>query len=104
MSASVPESEWVWCGWAGHCIGAPKCLLRLHTRVGDYRVSTVGAYVPRSKDYKEIGYQRFAETYVFRVSGHGVHGEGEVSEWSKIDTVAYPRAARRSAHARLGQS
>lgn len=97
MSA-IPESEWIWCGYAGHFICSEACHMHLHTRVGDYRISTVGDYHPPdfadprcapTKKMKDIGYGRKFETFVFRVSGEGLHGEGKVSEWSEIDAEGY---------------
>lgn len=86
---SVPESEWVWCGYAGHFIGARSCHFHLSTRVGRYRVSTVGDYHPSShtdEEPKQIGLGRLYETFVFEVDGHGGHGEGEVTSWSEVDS------------------
>jgi hypothetical protein len=87
---SVPESEWVWCGYAGHFIGAISCRFHLSTRVGGYRVSTVGDFHPPSlpgdgEGPKEIGLRRLYETFVFQVDGHGEHGEGDVTDWSEVD-------------------
>jgi hypothetical protein len=100
-SAPIPESEWVWCGYPGHMIASDSCLLHLHTRVGDYRVSTVGDYHPsdlhdprggRTKEAQNIGVGRKYETFVFRVSGDGEHGEGEVDDWGEIDAEGYNEA------------
>jgi hypothetical protein len=86
---SVPAAEWVWCGFAGHFVGARNCRFHLCTRVGRYRVSTVGDYHPSTADGeapKEIGLGRLYETFVFEVDGHGEHGEGEVVDWSEVDS------------------
>ena len=98
----IPASKWVWCGYAGHFIGSSSCLLHLHTRVGDYRISTVGDYHPAdlddapryrpTKEAEEIGCDRKYETYVFRVTGHGEHGEGEVVSFSEIWSDSYNEA------------
>ena len=100
----VPESEWVWCGFAGHFICASRCRLHLHTRIGNYRISTVGAFVAREgdKEYDTVGHNRWAETFVFRVEGDGLHGEGEVSEWAEIDTRGYSLKEVESGAAELG--
>lgn len=82
----IPPDEWVWCGLPGHFIGAHSCEFHLHTRVGDYRVSTVGDYRP-SGPYTEpvkVGLGRLYETFVFRAEAHGEHGEGEVADWGEI--------------------
>lgn len=90
---SVPESEWVWCGYAGHLIAAQNCRFHLCTRVGDFRISTVGDYHPAGSPpngpAEEIGLHRFYETYVFCVVGDG---EGEVADWSEVDSEAYQTA------------
>ena len=95
---------WIWCGTAGHFIGARNCHLHLNTRVGNYRISTIGMYrPPYSPDQdKEVGWGRTAETFVFRVEGFGEHGEGEISDWSEIDSEGYsdPIAAERG-HMRM---
>lgn len=93
----IPPSEWRWYGWAGHFIGWRDCRFHLCTQIGDYLVSTVGAYLPDSRvrdvlapirgialegqgddretdwmrkvGYEKIGVDRTYETMVFRVSG-----------------------------------
>lgn len=68
----IPESEWKWFGYAGHLIVAEDCYFHLTTQVGDYLVSTIGAWVPshrreRSNNkYEEIGVGRLFETAVFK--------------------------------------
>lgn len=92
---SVPESEWVWCGYAGHFCAASSCLMHMNTRVGDYRISTVGDYRDsRTGKQKPIGAgaDSLYETFVFRVSGEGQHGEGEVDDWGEIDSERYATA------------
>lgn len=92
---TVPRSKWVWCGYAGHFIGSPRCLMHLHTRVGDYRISTVGDYRPREDAPAEpigAGYEAMYETFVFPVFGYGHHGEGEVDGWLEIDSRRYATA------------
>lgn len=94
MSA-IPRNKWVWCGYAGHFVGASSCLMHLHTRVGDYRISTVGDYHPSGQpDAHPIGAGKDAlyETFVFKVDGHGTHGEGDVSDWGEIDSQRYATA------------
>lgn len=101
---AIPANKWIWCGYAGHFVAASSCLMHLHTRVGDYRISTVGDYRPDmvydratkglrdriSEDGSdEIGVNRKYETFVFRVQGEGLHGEGEVAEWSEIWSEGY---------------
>ncbi|GIV03687.1 MAG: hypothetical protein KatS3mg015_2517 [Fimbriimonadales bacterium] len=89
----IPESEWVWCGYPGHFSASDSCRLHLNTRVGDYRISTVGDYRPphalEEEEPQEIGLWRKYETCVFRVSGHGEHGEGVVEDWREIELRGY---------------
>lgn len=67
----IPESEWQWCGYAGHFIAARGCRFHLHTRIGDYTVSTLGDYYPSDADPDgpptEVGLGRLYETMVFAV-------------------------------------
>ena len=93
----IPAEQWQWYGWAGHLIVGHDCRFHLCTVIGDYIVSTVGAYLPdsnvrdtmasvegiqldgrgdarradwmRKKGYVEIGYQRLYETMVFKTNG-----------------------------------
>lgn len=80
---AIPESEWVWCAYPGHFIGSCNCRMHLNTRVGDWRISTVGDYwphpLPGEKQKREtIGWNRWYETAIVHVTGHGEHGDGEV--------------------------
>jgi hypothetical protein len=86
---SVPVADWQWFGHAGHFIAADSCMFRLHTRIGDKRISTIGDYYPAGHEGaqpQEIGWGRTHETFVFEVDGPG---EGVVRTWSEIDTDAY---------------
>jgi len=85
-SNAIAPSGWKWYGHAGHFMCGRWCRFHLCTEVGPYVVSTVGQYVhPRhskgtelteiewleaNPNGEEIGYQRFYETMVFRVTGH----------------------------------
>lgn len=82
---------WVWCGYAGHFVGAKSCQFHLHTRVGNYRVSTVGDYHPGGREEMETlgAGDCFYETFVFRVEGMGTHGEGDVVDWSEVEVDRY---------------
>ena len=86
----VPASKWRWDGHAGHFIASDHCRFRLHTRIGDYRISTVGDWYPDGSTEDEPraigGGGRTHETYVFRVTGEGA---GEVETWSEIDADGY---------------
>jgi hypothetical protein len=85
---TIPSSKWRWDGHPGHLIVAGRCRFHLHTRIGDYRISTIGDWFPEGwegETGKKIGVDRTHETFVFRVTGPGV---GE-SDWSEIDTDVY---------------
>lgn len=93
MSA-IPESEWRWFGHAGHYIVARSCLHHLHTRVGNFRISTVGDYrYPHdASTATEVGFDRLYETYVFRLDGECAQcdppcHQGEVADWCEIDSL-----------------
>ena len=82
----IPRSQWRWDGHAGHLIISAKCRFHLNTRIGDYRISTVGDYFPDGADTpQEIGARRTHETFVFRVSGPG----GGDCDWLEIDSDVY---------------
>ncbi len=60
----IKREEWIWKGLPGHFICANKCIFRLHTVIGKYRISTVGAMYEGNK-MEEIGLNRHYETFVF---------------------------------------
>jgi hypothetical protein len=92
----IPEREWIWTGWAAHLIVGEDCRFHLCTDIGDYRVSTVGAYLPdagvreilaesrgitlegrgdarraswrRQVGWEDVGHRRKFETMVFRLA------------------------------------
>jgi hypothetical protein len=73
-----------WSGLAGHFIGSANCCFHLNTRVGRYRISSVGCYHPDRKSDKptEIGFGRFYETFAFRVDRNG-----KIKQYSEIDGI-----------------
>lgn len=87
-------------GYPGHFIAAPWCLFHLHTSVdGRYRVSTVGDYRPAHERHvervgpmREIGYQRYFETMVFRLGR-----DGDPASWSEMDADGYATAEEAAA-------
>lgn len=89
-------TKWVWCGYPGHFIGAADCQMHLHTRVGDFRVSTVGDYRPPGHTHgpKPIGAgeDSLYETFVFEVAGFGEHGEGTPTTWGEVEARRYATA------------
>lgn len=93
---AVPRRAWVQCGFAGHFCAANNCRFHLHTRIGRYRVSTVGEYHPFSSGKRStMGIEdwQFYETAIFEVDGPGTHGEGEVVAWDEQAMVYYETGA-----------
>lgn len=83
LPSPIPESEWVWCAYPGHFIASANCRMHLNTRVGNWRISTLGDYWPHpiggdQLRRSEIGWQRFYETAIVEVEGDGEHGDGVV--------------------------
>lgn len=99
MSKTIPETDWIWHGTPGHFICWYACCFRLHTTVGEYRVSSIGCYHPsddpnRTGKPSEIGLGRLYETMVFRNNS-----EGEALDYSEIDWAGYnDEAAAREGH------
>lgn len=92
--ARIPESEWVWHGMAGHFCAGNSCRFHLATEVGNFRVSTIGAYVsPLDKEnYSEVGHQRKYETMVFRIAdGQAVCTCGcqmkDLESWTELEML-----------------
>lgn len=102
----IPESKWVWHGFAAHFCCGEWCRFHLATTVGNYLVSTVGKYVHPSKsgasektereflkdnpEGEEIGYGRYYETMVFKAGAPCSCGCGIPSiDGSEIDSGCY---------------
>ena len=81
--------EWIWRGEPGHYILANRCCFHLHTIIGNYRISTVGALYERDAngepvgEMQEVGPGRFYETYVYELESDGA--EIDIKAISKID-------------------
>jgi len=93
MANRIPESEWVWYGFAGHFIGGKDCAYHLCTRIGGYLISTVGMYYPglsRGASPTPIGAGKDAilETYVFRCDGEDSDGN-PITGLNEIDSERY---------------
>lgn len=83
----IPMTQWKWLGRAGHFCAANRCLHHLHTHVGKFCISTVGDFRPDMKGsdigkMEAIGYNRYYETFVFRLLPDGA------IELSEIDVLA----------------
>ena len=67
----IPREQWKYKGIPGHFCCARKCVFRLHTIIGKYKISTVGAMYDIDKyghpvgDMQEIGCGTHYETMVF---------------------------------------
>lgn len=83
--AAIPASKWLWDGHPGHLIVSYSCHFWLNTRIGNYRISTIGDYQPHERGkVEEIGMGRTHETFVFETDD-----AGEVAAYSEIDTDVY---------------
>ena len=93
MSERVERVE---LGCAGHLCVAFSCHWRRHTRVGDYRISTLGDYYPQqSTERHTIGLNCYFETMVFRITGECADSEGcgcGEADFSEIDMDGYSTA------------
>jgi hypothetical protein len=70
----VSRETWQWFGQAGHFVAADRCRFHLHTHVGPFCVSTVGAFFVHDDDRgpTAIGApDRTYETMVFRLDKDG---------------------------------
>ena len=90
VSHPLPAGR-IYLGTPGHFIAAERCRFRLHTRVGNYRISTVGEYYPWGRDGEKpetVGLDRLYETMVFPLGA-----DGEPTSWEGIDFGGYQTAA-----------
>lgn len=70
----------------GHLIVADQCRFWLHTRVGRWRISTIGDWRPPhlEGEREDIGWQRAFETMVFELGE-----DGEPVDWNERDSAGY---------------
>lgn len=66
-----PVDTWKWFGHAGHLCVAHECRFHLTTLIGDFLISTVGAWHPivngkHADEPDRIGHDRLYETMVFK--------------------------------------
>lgn len=76
MVERINESEWKWYGFALHLIAGKRCAYHLGTVIGEYVISTVGAYYPPHSEKMETigsGKDDYYETYVFELGGFDEH-------------------------------
>lgn len=74
----------------GHLIVADQCRFFLHTRVGKWRISTIGDWRPEHADGErwDIGLDRAYETMVFELGD-----DGEPVDWSERASDGYSTEA-----------
>lgn len=85
---------WKWYGYAGHLCVSRRCAYHLCTRIGDYLISTVGAYYPFGSDKMETiggGREDFYETFVFKCEGDDNNGDPIITT-DEIDTKRYAKS------------
>lgn len=70
----------------GHLIVSDQCRFFLHTRVGKWRISTIGDWRPEyaQGEQRDIGWGRAYETMVFELGD-----DGEPVDWSERETDGY---------------
>ncbi len=97
-------SERIEIGCAGHFIGSADCQWTRHTRVGAYRVSSVGEYRPRSeRTTLGAGDSDYFETMVFKArdsedpTDNDGCGCGEIEDWSELECERYATAGEAQA-------
>ena len=76
----IKRKHWKWRGMAGHFCASDKCLFSLCTDIGEYRISTVGAYYVNG-ELEKVGARRHYETFVFRLNSYGY-----IEDWEEIDS------------------
>jgi hypothetical protein len=69
----ISAEEWQWRGTTGHSMFGQRCLFKLHTKIGGYRISTIGLIpVQTTKDtdipFLELESGYHIETVVFNDS------------------------------------
>jgi hypothetical protein len=86
-------------GVAGHFVGADRCVLRLHWRIGNFRISTVGGWQPQRDDqpFEKLGTSHWSETFVFRVRDREGVPEGELADDNPLATKLVPGSDTREA-------
>lgn len=66
----IDPKDWKWFGTIGHFICGQSCIFRMHTNVGKFKISTVGAMYEKGK-LIDIGHNRTYETFVFELDDKG---------------------------------
>lgn len=104
----MPRIKLVELGCPGHFCAASSCHWRRHTRIGPYRISSVGDYFPMDGDERtEIGCGRYFETMVFKVTGDCPEDEGcgcGQADFSELDFEGYNTAGEAQAgHAAMAK-
>lgn len=85
--------DWKWYGFPGHFVDGGRCAFHLTTRIGGYLISTIGCYLPEgAQEYKEIGWKRKFETYVFTCDGDNSDGDPHITNLYEISSKAYNKS------------
>lgn len=90
----IPQSEWVWYGYAGHlCIGS-RCAYHMSTRIGRYLISTVGDFKPDGKTRETLSSadDSFFETMVFPCDGEIASGDPNILSWEAVESEHYAKS------------
>lgn len=76
----IPREVWKYRGLKGHHILRSRCRFRICTDIGQFRVSTVGAYYqfPEDEFMKMVGFNRHYETFVFRIEDDEIYNGFEI--------------------------
>lgn len=83
---ALDRSDWRWHGMAGHFCCSDQCCFRLHTVVGEYRVSTVGCYHPISDQTGKPHTLKGSDSSLYETMVFAVADDGPMIE---LDTDAY---------------
>lgn len=76
----LSRDKWVYRGIAGHLCVSNWCRFHIVTDIGDFRVSTIGAYYPGKADKMEtVGCDRHYETMVFPIE------DGQITNLLELD-------------------
>ena len=92
IQMKIEKEDWVWYGHACHLVVGRRCAYHLGTRVGEYLISTVGAFHPSHNSEMETigsGEDDYYETMIFECDGEDEHGNPNIISWSEIGVIRY---------------
>jgi hypothetical protein len=77
----IPREKWKYRGMPGHFCGSRRCRFHLCTAIGNYLISSVGAYyADESGPMQMIRCDRHYETLVFKLNS-----DGAIEDYSEVD-------------------